>query len=237
MTSLQPMRLQVRSGNSLFFAPSIILDSAINKVARKSKLLAPFSSSHGDSIVRDSPASAHIIHLLMYSSPATILRCVVAIVIDAVNRVLGSRLVTHISKEVFKRIKPSIANLNTPTSVSGIFRVSNVVASIFYASPRVIFWSPCFAMCKPVWFQSATTRAPLSSGYSPAISNNRLATVARKKPIASFVSGLNELYSGKTVKLIASNIDSFHISPLVGNSMKVSIAYITPIIGVKTQCL
>ena len=232
MTLLQPMRLQVRSGNSLFFTPSIILDSAVNKVARKLELLAPFSSGHSFPVMGYISTPTHVIGLLFRCCPPAIIRRVITIIVDTVNRVLGGWLQTHIGKEIFKRIFPPIADSDSSTSVSRVFRVSDVVASIFYASPRVIFWSPCFAMCKPVRSQSATTRTPLSSRYSPAISNNRLPAVARKKPIASFVPILNKFYSSKFVKLISRRITSSHISPLVGTTMNISISQVT---GVKTQ--
>lgn len=54
------------------------------------------------------------------------------------DRMIGRWSVTHILKEVLKRLHPSITNFNTPPSIIHIVRIIRIGASLYYVAPGVM---------------------------------------------------------------------------------------------------
>lgn len=79
-----------------------------------------------------------IARLLQVGSPFAILWRVIAIIIDAFNRMSRGGPWPHINKEIHKINQPSLADLNTSASVSMIFGTIRVIASVLYFAPHIM---------------------------------------------------------------------------------------------------
>lgn len=76
--------------------------------------------------------------LLFLGCPSAVFRFVVAIWVNAVNRVGGARLLTHIGKKVFKRIHPSIAHSNSDATINSIPPQFWIGASCLHCGPGAV---------------------------------------------------------------------------------------------------
>ena len=82
---------------------------------------------------------APIIALLLARGPAAIARAIVAIISDALKRMLIGWSRSHICIEIVELL-PSLAELDTSPAVVFIRRTSFILASFFHIEPRQIFW-------------------------------------------------------------------------------------------------
>lgn len=80
-----------------------------------------------------------ISELLFPRRPSAIAGSIIAISIDAINRVIFGGLFAHIRQECFKTIGPTITHFNATRSIQWIRNVSSVLAAINHTPPRVIF--------------------------------------------------------------------------------------------------
>lgn len=101
--------------------------------------------------------------LLLISGPSTIIRRVMAIVVDTVDRVFVGRPFTHILKERLKAANPSVTDHNTSRAVVFKSWVVGVTASFFHTSPSVVFNRPSISLIMPV-DNCFTSGAPAGSG-------------------------------------------------------------------------
>jgi hypothetical protein len=62
----------------------------------------------------------------------------VPVVVDSVKRVLGTRLFSHVSQEVLKRVHPSVANGDASSSVIFRLRVNWIQAARVHVFPRSV---------------------------------------------------------------------------------------------------
>lgn len=85
---------------------------------------------------------APVPRLFTFCGPATILRLVVAAVVDAIDRVAGRWTPAHVGNEVLV-VEPAVAYGNTAPAIVGIPLVSRVGAALQHATPRAIFGRPC----------------------------------------------------------------------------------------------
>ena len=89
---------------------------------------------------------ALVVVLLMARGPSAIGRFVVAVVVNAVNRVFGRRLETHIGMEVREGIKPSLTDGDASTTVVFVSGGGHSGASPDHVSPSSIFRRVSHAM-------------------------------------------------------------------------------------------
>jgi len=90
--------------------------------------------------------SSGIVSLLPPACPATVFRRIITIVINAINTGFVIRSFPHINIEVFKRVKPSITNFNTPPTISSVGLISRIIAALFKMHPALKFYRAGFAM-------------------------------------------------------------------------------------------
>lgn len=76
--------------------------------------------------------------LLKTCRPSAVPWLVVPIVIDAVDRVLGRRLPSHVGKEVEIRVEPTLADRDASASVAVVHPVARIQAALFHAYPRQV---------------------------------------------------------------------------------------------------
>lgn len=77
--------------------------------------------------------------LLNLGRPFTVRRLIVSIAVNPINRVLNSRLLTHIAQEVYKSIiaTPTVANLNPSASIAVISPIFSIITTHHHTPIRV----------------------------------------------------------------------------------------------------
>ena len=129
--------------------------------------------------------------LLEHSSPTAIAWLVVAIWIrPAIERVLWSRLQTHISEEVWKRMQPTIANSDSTGAVAREVLGICTVTAAFHAAPRIIFDGAPGNRRAPMYsivdFRNRYSQAAAAFGVSALGVKSRnidlISTLASKEP-------------------------------------------------------
>lgn len=108
--------------------------------SRNSTLSFPLRDRKGLTIARDESGCSPVIGINLNSSPSAISWFVVSIIIYAVNLMFFAGSLSHIGKEILKRLKPSIAYFNATASVIAKRRIRLIEAPIFHRLPSFIFW-------------------------------------------------------------------------------------------------
>lgn len=125
----------------LLNSPSTLTHSRFYRSRVDPILVSKLRNSAGNAVNSIFNISIKVIGLLFLCSPSAVIGGVVAVIVDAINRVFAGRLLAHIRKEVTKTVfsKPSITNLYTSTTVPFILSIPRLVTALFHGSPRVIF--------------------------------------------------------------------------------------------------
>jgi len=76
--------------------------------------------------------------LLNTSCPSAIARFVVAIIVDAIERIFGTRMVAHILNKISNRQSPAFTNRNAATSVIFPAFIIRIIAAAFHVLPSTI---------------------------------------------------------------------------------------------------
>lgn len=89
-----------------------------------------------------------VVDLCIKQRPPHVARFVVAIIVDAVYRVFGTRTLANIGKKVSKSVapQPTLANRNTATAVWLKISIVWIEASLNYVSPALVFRRICCAV-------------------------------------------------------------------------------------------
>lgn len=90
-------------------------------------------------IGREGGLFAPVPHLLRSGRPATIPRLIVTIHVDTIKG-HSVRALAHILKKCLKRVLPTVAHRNAPSSVYRVFYMINFIASRLGRLPRSIGW-------------------------------------------------------------------------------------------------
>ncbi len=77
--------------------------------------------------------------LLLAGSPSAVSRLIVAVVVDALNRVIPRRSIAHVSEEGMEVDAPSLTHLNAAASITMETRYFGIVAALFHAAPCRVF--------------------------------------------------------------------------------------------------
>lgn len=100
----------------------------------------PFRERQRKTVGRHGVNTARVIRLRLRSRPSHIGRLVVAVVVDAINRMLPTWPWSNIGVERLERVAPSVADGDTSSSVVGIALKSWIPASVLHANPDSILW-------------------------------------------------------------------------------------------------
>lgn len=79
-----------------------------------------------------------IARLLRTSRPPAVIRLVVAVVVDAIKRVLPRRLLAHVREERLEAAAPTIADRNAATAIAVPCRVARVRTALNHRPPRSV---------------------------------------------------------------------------------------------------
>lgn len=130
-----------RSFHSSFKTPTKS-QSIVDRINLNIIMPTPRRGCFSYSAYRFMPTSGRVALLNYITSPPTVFRSVVTIVINPIKRVFWARLLAHICKKITKTIsaKPSIINLYASSTVPMKTPVFLIKTSFFHGSPRVMFW-------------------------------------------------------------------------------------------------
>lgn len=130
----------LRGCDGIFRRHSHAVYSITNPTGCHSCLVAPVNERHRLSVGCDSSRGAIVSVLNIHRCPPAILGAVVAVVVDAIKRVFGTRLPAHVGKEVHESVvaKPAFTNRNSATSVTVILDVLFLQAALLHSVVRVV---------------------------------------------------------------------------------------------------
>src|SRR5512139_1368744 len=86
-----------------------------------------------------------ILAIIAMVDPVAITWLIIAVIIYAVNRVVG-RTVAHIIQEGKERITPSLSDFNTTPAVISIITGIGIMAALDHARPNIVFSRLAFAV-------------------------------------------------------------------------------------------
>lgn len=128
-------------------APTEIHDSLPQRRVTDTGIFRPFRPSLGLAVEGNHRAVAAVSVLRFAGGPSAVLRRIMAIVINAVERVPGRGAWPHVAKKALERI-PALANFDAPASVMRECLTSWAPASIVHIHPCPMFRRAGLAMAK-----------------------------------------------------------------------------------------
>lgn len=192
-----------------FISPSSS-DAIHNGCRWNASAFAPLSRAQCYAVVCEQDVTRVVAALLLKGGPSAVLWAIVAVLINAVDGMLGRRATAHVGQKVVERL-PSVADTNaSETVVLGVSLVCSA-ASLSHVFPAQVLWAfvalASLAMGDGVWF--FTLSAPATGGYPVSEVGahdlpNCSAVTATKPAIA-----MNMLHHGPSSKPLSSQIDSF----------------------------
>lgn len=117
-------------------APEALMDGPIGQ----SQVSRPRGQRLRDAPILNQAITPHVQHLDRLGRPAAIARLVMAVVIDAVNRVLGTGPRAHIAQECLERTSPCGSDADAAATVTGVVARLRVLAAFDDVPPRRKFW-------------------------------------------------------------------------------------------------
>lgn len=174
-----------------FFDGPAASKASKEEVSMYSESSRPVCNRQRQSVVREVSRCAFIVRLLLGCLPATVIRLVIAIVINASDRVFLSRLCSHVIEEVRKGFQPSRANSYSSPAIVGKRWVVVFVATKPHLLPASVFArsSGCVFGCMPMSPVSAS-RTARSASPEPErdSSNDRFSSaLTSAEPVRAFV--------------------------------------------------
>lgn len=133
MLSTSPRFLQWQ-GQHFFVGPTFVI-SGFDGAAVHAKSPRPLSGTESLAIQRQADVVAFVLALFAACRPSTVRGRVRAVIVDALKRVVATRRVAHILIERFKRVSPTLADVNSATAVPLVTPIRRVVATLSHCHP------------------------------------------------------------------------------------------------------
>jgi len=126
-----------------------------------SRLCTPLGDIESNSIMGDESATSLVICLFMYGGPSAIVRRVVSVVIDPIQRCVFWPI-AHIGMER-REVKPTITHTNTTSAPTNKLAVFGIVTTLYHRFPARVFTAFAHAVrsidALGAFWLEATTRA------------------------------------------------------------------------------
>lgn len=131
---------------------AINIPAGLNPSAKRTRFHAgsprPFGHRERDAIACDPAALTTVPHLDILQRPADITRFVMAVIVDAIKRVLGGWARADVRDERFERVLPLVTHANAATAVNVEITHVRVSAPLFGVAPRHVFGRVCESVSK-----------------------------------------------------------------------------------------
>lgn len=199
-----------RDGQGIANRPSVIKPPAQSAFGESSNG-GPFGKGMGFAVKLDDAIIALVVGLLCRRGPSAIVRPIVAVCVDAVNRIVASWAWPHVGVEVIKRFTPTVAHLHTSFAIKVVLRIVWVGASLVHVAPRLIFWRAGHAMLKgrQTGLTSATSPRSIRSQKLAGNQNGGVAALALAKPLGIGIIPANIADNGQAAELTAIQVLSY----------------------------
>jgi hypothetical protein len=156
------------------------------------KFLSPARQGLSLTVIRQHAVDAQVVLLLLARCPATIIRTIVAVAVNAIQAVRWAGLWPHVLEEGDERIAPAVADGNAAAPIIRVRTVCGVVASFLHSLPRLIFG----ALVHPVRGHrgngggalQATATGSVSLAQTYADNDNGVPAIAAATPVSGVFS-------------------------------------------------
>src|SRR4030095_6319663 len=156
---------------------------------------------------------APVASLSQYVSPPTIARFLIAIIIDAVDRIFLGRSLAHISNKVFKLI-PTVTNLNAATAVVSVILAIRIGATVSQPAPDFKFRRPTlsvsFKLDSHEFIIQTSTTSSMTGPKSIGSDGDRLSAITSTNPKPFDAIRIRECNHSKTTESLAHQVKCFH---------------------------
>lgn len=174
----------------------------------------PTRDAKRDAVVRDATGARRVLALFLHRGPTAIDRFVVAIVVDALNRVLQRRARTHVGKEARERLAPRCADFDSAASVTVVVGTRGVLASHDHVLPDTILGRLAHAVrarsrSARVVIEATATRC-MAASKATGRYLIRPAAVASAAPVRLVVSILRSRNNYEPPEPLPDQIVTFH---------------------------
>ena len=149
----QPRAVADFRGHRFINGPPAKIEASAQCRARDAQSLRPLRKRQCDAVMGDEVIAAAVVVLPDHGRPAHVARLVIAVIVDAIKRVLPRWTSANVSKKCLKGRQPRITHADTTTPVVGIFRSLRIGAARFHVAPRSVFGrlvaavTSCMTMC------------------------------------------------------------------------------------------
>lgn len=143
-------------------------------------LSRPISDRLCAALPRDQSIMTRVIVLLRSCRPPTVGRCVRAIYVDSVYRMIDCWAWSHVARKCLERVQPLRAHRNPAHAVIAIGVVARIVATLLRLIPRFELWRESAAVLgKPCFLQlGLQTAAAISPARNQVVAVDALLTAA-----------------------------------------------------------
>lgn len=162
-------------------------DSVVQLQVWDAKMARRLRDGHPLSVDIDVDVPAGVIRLLPTRGPSAIGWLVVAVIVDAIQRVIRRRSLTHVEQECRVGLLPSLAHRNASASIVWPRRNLWIEAAADDVAPDSVLRRHCamggLSMCSPVWLFAKQASAALRVAAERVSANCRsVAAVADAGP-------------------------------------------------------
>lgn len=147
--------------------PAAVIKPLADRARGDACCLSPFHDALPLTVERQPTAACRVPALLRSCSPATILRVVIAIVVDTIKLVRWTWFGSHISPKPLETHPPACADANPAPAPTVEIRRVGVVTPRFHVKPRSIFWCAGLAMGEASLLLCRYIRLEASAAFTP----------------------------------------------------------------------
>ena len=131
LLSLVALRCFDGSSQGLFDSPSAI-EALMNRATTDTKNFRPLRHCQGLAVMAQVATATPVAKLLLMCRPATILRAIVAVIVDTIDTMIWTRLWPHILNKGQKRFSPTLANRDPTSTVVAISACLRIAATMHH---------------------------------------------------------------------------------------------------------
>lgn len=188
----------------------------VNLAPINAERFRPFGKRLGLAERLNEYAVALVSGLFRWRGPSAVIRAVVGIYVNSVNRVSASWCGSHVDKEALKLV-PLLANLDAAPAVVWVILAVSIVAASHHICPGLVFLGLLsgagmavrgvgFGSCLPL---KASARSCVPVGQLRSINNGFSTAVAPAKPVGTSTTNFSKFQHSKCMEGLSRKIKPF----------------------------
>lgn len=120
--------------------PTALVNAARNRPIQQAGLGRPLLHCLRATVERQLSAVRFVVALLRFDRPSAVIQLIVAVVVNAINRMFVGRARTHVGVERHERIAPAFADANTTPAVLVKIFHGWIQAAVLHRAPYAVLW-------------------------------------------------------------------------------------------------